>query len=45
MARSATIENQAIEPWPPGITMNAAASGPSAEPMLPPTWNVDCANP
>ena len=25
--------------------MNAASSGPSAEPALPPTWNSDCASP
>ena len=25
--------------------MNAASSGPSAEPTLPPTWNSDCARP
>ena len=25
--------------------MNAASSGPIAEPTLPPTWNSDCASP
>ena len=25
--------------------MNAATSGPIAEPVLPPTWNSDCASP
>ena len=28
-----------------GRTRNAAISGPSAEPTLPPTWNTDCAKP
>ena len=32
-------------PWPRGTTMNAASSGPIAEPVLPPTWNSDCAKP
>ena len=32
-------------PWPRGSTMNAASSGPTAEPALPPTWNSDCASP
>ena len=45
MARSATSENQAMQPCPFGTTMNAAASGPSAEPILPPTWNTDWARP
>ena len=31
--------------WPCGITINAASSGPSDEPALPPTWNSDCARP
>ena len=25
--------------------MNAAVSGPSADPILPPTWNIACASP
>ncbi len=32
-------------PWPRGMTMKAASSGPSDEPALPPTWNNDCASP
>ncbi len=32
-------------PWPCGTIMNAASSGPSDEPKLPPTWNSDCARP
>ena len=32
-------------PCPRGTTMNAASSGPIAEPVLPPTWNSDCAKP
>ena len=31
--------------WPFGITMKAARIGPSDEPILPPTWNKDCARP
>ena len=45
IASSAAAENQAMLPWPCGTTMNAASSGPTAEPVLPPTWNSDCANP
>jgi len=45
IAISAAIANQAMLPCPRGITMNAASSGPLAEPMLPPTWNTDCAKP
>ena len=32
-------------PCPRGRMMKAAASGPIAEPTLPPTWNRDCARP
>jgi hypothetical protein len=45
MASSAAPENQATLPWPRGTTMNAASSGPIAEPVLPPTWNSDWAKP
>ncbi|MCY1307540.1 hypothetical protein D9M70_574690 [compost metagenome] len=41
----ATIENQLRLPWPKGMTMKAASSGPMALPALPPTWKSDCANP
>ena len=30
---------------PRGATINAASSGPMADPVLPPTWNSDWANP
>jgi hypothetical protein len=30
---------------PCGTTKNAASSGPSDDPVLPPTWNTDCARP
>ncbi|MNN35975.1 hypothetical protein D3C81_1498450 [compost metagenome] len=33
--------NQATCVCPNGITIAAANSGPSAEPVLPPTWKVD----
>jgi hypothetical protein len=42
---SAASENQATLPCPRGSTMKAASSGPVAEPILPPTWNSDCASP
>ena len=42
---SAATPNQATWVCPNGITMAAASNGPKAEPALPPTWNVDCANP
>ena len=45
MARSAAKVNQMMLPWPRGMTMKAAASGPIDEPRLPPTWNSDCASP
>ena len=45
IATSAASANHATLAWPRGITMNAASSGPIAEPMLPPTWNTDCASP
>ncbi len=41
----ATIENQAIEGCPKGMTTTAARSGPMALPPLPPTWKMDWANP
>jgi hypothetical protein len=31
--------------WPKGTITAAASSGPSAVPVLPPTWNSDCAMP
>ena len=37
--------NQAIAGWPWGTTSTAASSGPIAEPVLPPTWKIDCAVP
>ena len=45
MATSATSEHQPMLDWPRGTTRNAASSGPNDEPMLPPTWNSDCARP
>ena len=45
MPINAAMANQAIDVCPRGNTMNAASSGPRADPKLPPTWNVDCANP
>ena len=45
MASNAAAENQATLPWPRGTTMNAASSGPIADPVLPPTWNSDWAKP
>src|SRR5258706_5887804 len=42
---SAASENHATLDWPRGTTMNAARSGPSDDPVFPPTWNNDCANP
>ena len=45
MPASAIAENQAMLPWPKGTTISAASSGPSDEPMLPPTWNRDWAKP
>ena len=38
-------ENHATLRCPRGRTMNAASSGPSDEPKLPPVWNSDCAKP
>ena len=38
-------ENQATLRCPRGSTMKAAASGPTADPALPPTWKSDCASP
>src|SRR5215831_13524407 len=45
IASRATTENQAMLRCPAGSTINAASSGPSDEPVLPPTWKSDCANP
>src|SRR5260370_38389851 len=45
MAIRAAPENHTMLCWPRGTTMKAASSGPAAEPMLPPTWNSDCARP
>ena len=42
-AASAASANHAIERWPSGSTTAAASSGPTADPPLPPTWNIDCA--
>ena len=36
---------QAMLRWPKLATISAAVSGPNAEPVLPPTWNSDCARP
>jgi hypothetical protein len=41
MPSSAASANQATLLCPFGNTMNAAASGPIADPALPPTWNTD----
>ena len=43
--RAAATANQATAGRPSGTTMNAASSGPSACPPLPPNWNSDCAVP
>ncbi len=45
MPTSATIANQATLLLPCGTITAAATSGPSALPVLPPTWNSDCARP
>ncbi len=45
IANSAAAENQAMLLCPRGTTINAASSGPMADPVLPPTWNSDWANP
>ncbi len=45
MPAIAAPENQAALCWPRGTTTNAASSGPMADPVLPPTWNSDWANP
>src|ERR1700761_4275093 len=42
---SASSAQNARLDCPPRPTTRAAASGPSAEPRLPPTWNIDCASP
>ncbi len=45
MPTSATRPNQATLSLPCGTITAAATSGPSALPVLPPTWNSDCARP
>ena len=45
MATSAASPNQAMAPCPCGMTTAAASSGPTALPVLPPTWKIDCASP
>lgn len=42
---AAAAANQATAGRPSGTTMNAASSGPSDCPKLPPSWNSDCAVP
>ena len=44
-APAATTMNQATASCPCGMTMAAVSKGPMAEPVLPPTWKVDCAVP
>src|ERR1700719_2544485 len=45
MATRATAENQLTLYCPLGTIINAARSGPSEVPALPPTWKIDWANP
>ncbi len=45
MPISASTENQAMLGCPSGSTTKAASSGPSAVPVLPPTWKNDWAKP
>ena len=45
MAAKASAVNANTDRWPKGTTMNAAISGPSDWPKLPPTWNTICAKP
>jgi hypothetical protein len=45
MASAATSMNHAMAGCPFGMMIAAAISGPIAEPVLPPTWNIDCAVP
>ncbi len=45
MPSSAARPNQATLRWPNGTMTAAASSGPIAVPVLPPTWNTDCAKP
>ena len=45
MPSSAARPNQATLRWPNGTITAAASSGPIALPVLPPTWNTDCASP
>lgn len=42
-ATNAATANHPTAPWPCGITIMAANSGPIALPPFPPTWNIDCA--
>ena len=45
MPSSAAMENHAKLYCPRGTMKKAANSGPSAEPVFPPTWKRDCASP
>src|SRR5208337_2139182 len=45
IASRAASENHATLPCPWGITIHAAMRGPIEAPILPPTWNIDCASP
>ena len=45
IATSASTVKSATLRWPSGSTTKAASSGPIAVPVLPPTWNTDCAKP
>ncbi len=45
MATSAATEKNATPSRWPGRIASAASSGPSAPPIDPPTWNIDCASP
>jgi hypothetical protein len=45
MPSSAARPNQATLRCPKGTMTAAATNGPSALPVLPPTWNSDCASP
>src|SRR5271167_4897166 len=45
IASMAASANHARLGCPFGMMIQAASSGPSALPALPPTWNIDCAKP
>ncbi len=45
MASSAAPQNHTTDSRCPGRMASAASSGPSAVPIAPPTWNIDCASP